>query len=182
MGIRSVRIAGFAALMACAWAEASHAAFVTGPTYPPTPPGDYFVYLEGASYSDPMMISGFFDIDPSLPGLVNPDITIAGFVGTFSDITRQEADPVIANAWDVTIDDPAGPYYFNLVLDDWSSLLAGQDGATIDSSSDVTSNPGGGSVLASDMTGDLEVPAPAALPVFMSALAGLGWFRRRKQA
>jgi len=148
---------------------------------PPLPAGDYYVSLQDGSYvvgTDPFA-GGEIYIDPSLPGLDFADITLSGPpLLTFKNILSQSAGA--GNEWDVTLEDTTNTYDMNLVLDDWSALLAGQDGAAIDPSTDVVEVADTSDVVATQFGGELAVPAPAALPVFATALAMLGAIRRRR--
>src|SRR5580658_3207239 len=139
---------------------------------PPLPAGDYYVALEGGTYvvnTDPFA-GGEIYVDPSLPGLDFADITLSGF-GSPSSLEFKTTVPPpqsagAGNEWDVTLEDTTNTYQMNLVLDDWSALLAGQDGATIDPSTDVVEVANTSDVVANQFGGELSVPAPAALPVF----------------
>jgi hypothetical protein len=193
MGIRSVRTAGIAAILACAWAGSGQAAGIinlppspaTGPAGPnATMTGDYLVIIDGGTYTDIVdpFAGGTFNIDPSTNMIDSADIFLGSPLSLeFNNILAQNT--VAGNKYEATIEDTTDTYELNLVLDDWTGIEAGAQGANIDSSSDVTELPPNTStIVANDITGSLDVPAPAALPVFMTALAGLGWFRRRKQA
>jgi hypothetical protein len=158
-----------------------------GPLGPnPQQPGDYLISLDGGSYTvgngDPFAGSTIY-IDPSTDMIDFADIFLAPDISSpptleFDDILHQDAGPG-ANQWEATIEDTGGTDQLNLVLDDWSALEIGSEGATVDSTSNVTALGTTSLVLDSDITGTLDVPAPAALPVFATALGLLGVFRRR---
>jgi hypothetical protein len=76
--------------------------------------------------------------------------------------------------------DTTGQYELILVIDDAADLFNGNDGATVDSNSQLVTFPGD-DILGGNFTGDLAIPAPAALPVFASALGLLGIFGRRRK-
>jgi hypothetical protein len=76
--------------------------------------------------------------------------------------------------------DTTGQYELVLVIDDAADLFNGNDGATVDSNSQLVSYPGD-IILGGNFSGDLAIPAPAALPVFASALGLLGVFRRQRK-
>ena len=171
-----------AALLALAcYPTVGKAVAIAGP--PNTPPGDYYVSLDNGGYtpvgnSDPFAGGDIF-IDPGLPGIASPNIVFGPPLSLDFDLLQPGQGPLAGDKWQATIEDSTGTDELLLVLDGWSSLLAGADGATIDPATEVVLVANTSDVLADNLVGTLDVPAPAALPVLVTALSMLGVFRRR---
>jgi hypothetical protein len=181
MSLKSLSAAGLIAAVAFTWQPGHAIAAVAQPSAPPLPSGDYYVSLDGGSYAqlggpDPFA-GGEIYVDPSLPGLDYADVTLSSPLSLdFDNILSQ--GPEAGNEWEVAMEDTTDQYQLNLVLDDWSNLLAGADGALIDPSTDVV-QLSNSNIVADDFGGTLDVPAPPALPVFATALGLLAIFARR---
>jgi hypothetical protein len=176
-------------MLAFAWQPAtSHAITSTGGGPALAPPGDYYVAVDGGDYdtNDPNQIvsasdpfaGGYIDIDPLAPDVAIADITTQTPSLTFTDIVTQEA--VAGNEWEVDLQDTTNSYDLTLILDNWSNLIAGADGATIDPSTQLVEI--GVGVVGDDFSGNLDVPAPPGLPVFVTALGLMAFFAWRRKA
>jgi hypothetical protein len=176
MNMKLTHAVWIAAAMAVAWQPGTGWAVVIA-TQP-----DITVDIENGTYNDPNALDGMFTINPNGGGfIVSFDATFSG-LATFesSNTVFIQQMPGAGNTYDYDITDTTDTYELQLVLDNWSELVAGQSGADFGPTSDVVNVNNSAIVDATNFTGQLEVvPAPAALPVFATALGLLGAFRRR---
>jgi hypothetical protein len=145
---------------------------------------DYYVGIDNGTYGDPQSFDGSFDINPNNDSIADLNVTFGSPLSTTFNSANSPSisqTPGTGSPYTYDIEDSTGTYELELVLDNWGDLLAGHDGAVIDPSSQVIDLKTGNSVVANNIQGNLEVPAPAALPVFVSALGMLGVFRRRRK-
>lgn len=111
----------------------------------------------------------FLDADPSL------SIPALEFN---TNVYAPLADQVVSGNLDLDLEDTTGGYELELVIDNASDLFSGADGAYVSTNSELVTYPGDID-LVGNFSGSLDVPAPGALPLFVSALTMLAGFRRR---
>jgi hypothetical protein len=175
MHAKFVRAGWAVAILGVAWHPTASQAFAAAISYP-----EYVIDANYTYLGEDPFAGGEIFVDLSNDSIHSANIGLSNPSLDFTNILSQGPDGSISGAYDVLLEDTTDTYDLHLVLDDDAALFAGGNGATVDPAT-VLDLIAGDVPESSGFTGTVDVPAPAALPVFATALTMLGAFGRRRK-
>ena len=174
--MRSIKllVCGVIATLALAWQPGrSHAILAVTPEYEFDMEGSYSNIVTDPPYSGSIFVLG----NPT-DSILSADIFLPSPGLEFKHILSQGLN---SGQYDLNLEDTTNSFELELVIDTPADLFNGLDGATVDTTSQLVTFPGN-LPIGGSFSGTLDIPAPPALPVFVSALGLLGFARRRKKS